>query len=178
MKLKILIDLQTNHTGGYIMDVEMERTPSPLFWWSIPVGILLTFIGIPLFWAPVLYFTTDPSGDLQKVVDSFIGRMTAPPVLEEQPHEEVYEALVIESYSDRAHDEVPEGKVYMETSLRKTLTMSLLLMVVGVLFLTMGMIARIEAPSANLLAVIGGLFCMAGGAFGTIYVLIKMGRDH
>ncbi|MGA1793058.1 MAG: hypothetical protein ACMUHM_03830 [Thermoplasmatota archaeon] len=178
MNLKILIDLRTDHQGCYIIDIDMERRPSTLFWWSIPVGIILTFMGLPLFWAPLLYFTASPSRDIQNVVDSFIKKMNAPVAGIAEGKREVYQAILIESDGSDLSTAAPEGKVYMGDSIRRILGLSLLLVLFSVLILLIGLSGLTSGSSTGPVAIGLGAFGMAGAGLGLVYVLVKMARDH
>ncbi|MGA1819896.1 MAG: hypothetical protein ACMUHU_02685 [Thermoplasmatota archaeon] len=178
MNLKILIDLRTDHHGGYIIDVDMERRPSAFLWWSIPIGIILTFMGVPLFWAPFLYFATSPSRDIQNVVDSFIKKMNAPVDLSVGNKREAYQAILIESDDYDTSKGVAEGKVFMQDTHKRVLVLSLLLALISVLILLVGLIGMSEGSSAGVPAMVVGVFGMAGAGLGLVYVLVKMARDH
>lgn len=178
MNLKIMMDLQTDHKGGYIIDVDMERKPSALFWWSIPVGILLTLMGVPMFWAPLLYFSTSPSRNIQGVIDSFIKKMNAPVWTGPEPKREVYQAILVESSEYEITRPVAEGKVYMASSIKRILGLSLFLILFSVLVLLVGLTGMSVEGSTGALALIGGAIGLAGGGLGLVYALVKMARDH
>jgi len=178
MNLKILMDLQTDHKGGYIIDVDMERRPSALFWWSIPVGILLTFMGLPLFWAPMLYFLTYPLKDIQSVIDSFIKKMNAPITIVPETRREVYQAILVESDENEVAPTVPEGKVYMGDNIRRVLGLSLLLAIFSGLVLFIGLSGLSVGSTTGATALLLGVAGLAAAALGMIYVVVKMARDH
>jgi hypothetical protein len=177
MKLKLLFDLMTDHKGSFLIKVKMEKKPSPLLWALFPIGILLTFSGVPLFWMPALYFFADPRSDVEKVVDSFIWKMSTSTVKVDMPGTQMYEAIIIEREDQPVSKAIPEGKVYMAKDQRRLLAMTLGITFVGGTMALLGFQMSRTGQSNAIIFIPLGLLFMILGAIMMIIVLVKMARN-
>jgi hypothetical protein len=177
MNLKLFFDLRTDNQNRFKIIVKMEKKPSCLLRGLIPIGLLLTLSGIPLFWVPILYFFTTPKADVEVVVDSFIRKMKAPVIAIGRQKVEVYEAIIVERDEEIVTDFTPEGKVYMAPNLKKLMFMSVgIALAGGMIALVAVKLAEGSAPFAMPLACGGGIFMMLGAIL-LIYILVRMAKN-
>jgi hypothetical protein len=179
MNLKIFFDLRYDNQETYRMKVKIERKPSPLLWALIPLGILLSFSGVPMFWLPLMYFFANPNRDIEEVVDSFIRKMKVPEPVPTPPRREVYQAIIVEKEPDPAYERMKEGKVQMAGRLKRLLVLSLLMTLLGLLVMVVGVNNMTTGGFLGMEIVLMGMLLLLTGGAVVIVVLVRMAtRDY